>query len=51
MKTLADELRGEQAALSRRFIHHTRSKRPLSLQEAIELAERIKSVQLSEKEK
>jgi hypothetical protein len=41
MKTFAEELRGEQASLARRFIHHTRPKGPLSLKEAMELAERM----------
>jgi hypothetical protein len=38
--TLADELRKEQQALTRRFLYHIRN-RPLSLEEAIELSKRI----------
>lgn len=34
MKTLAQELAEENEALRRRFIHHTRPKRPLTLDEA-----------------
>lgn len=37
MKTLAEELREEEEAARRRFIHHTRPKRPLTLDEAIKL--------------
>lgn len=36
-KTLAEELAHETELLRRRFVHHTRPKRPLSLQEAMEL--------------
>jgi hypothetical protein len=43
MKTLAQELEEEQRRLSRRFIHATRPKRPLSLCEAIELSEKMQS--------
>lgn len=39
-KTLADDLREEGKSLARRFTHHTRPKRALSLDEAIELAKR-----------
>ena len=39
--TLADDIRQEEESLRRRFIHHTRPKGPLSLKEAIELAERV----------
>jgi hypothetical protein len=40
-KTLAESLKEEQDALRRRFIHHTRPKRPLSMEEAAELARRM----------
>jgi len=40
-KTLADELREEEQRARRRFIHATRPKRPLTLDEARELCERI----------
>jgi hypothetical protein len=39
--TLAEALRLESAALTRRLIHYTRSKGPLNMQEARELAERM----------
>jgi hypothetical protein len=40
-KTLADAIREEEERARRRFVHHTRPKGPLSLQEAIELCERV----------
>ena len=40
-RTLADELRAENARLQARFIHHTRPKRPLTFEEAAELARRV----------
>ncbi len=40
-KTLAESLKEEEEALRRRFVHHTRPKRPLSLEETMELAERM----------
>jgi hypothetical protein len=43
-KTLAESLKEEEEALRRRFIHHTRPKGPLSLKEAMELAERMSGV-------
>lgn len=39
-ETLADALRREEEALHRRFVWHTRPKRPLSLDEAIALSKR-----------
>jgi hypothetical protein len=44
MPTLANDLRAEEDALRRRFIHHTRPKGLMSLAEAIEFAEKIESV-------
>ena len=40
-KTLAESLKDEEEALRRRFVHHMRPKRPLSLEEALELAKRM----------
>ena len=40
-KTLAESLKEEADALRRRFVHHTRPQRPLSLEEAMELEERM----------
>lgn len=40
-KTLAESLKEEDEALRRRFVHHTRQRHPLSLEEAMELAERM----------
>lgn len=37
-KTLAQALKEEEEALRRRFIHHTRPKRPLTMEEAAALA-------------
>lgn len=43
-KTLSDELREENDRLQRRFIHHTRPRRPMTMDEALELAERMANV-------
>lgn len=40
-KTLAESLKEEEEALRRRFIHHTRPRRPLSFEEAADLARRM----------
>lgn len=40
-KTLAEALKEEDELLRRRIVHATRPKRPLSLEEAAELARRI----------
>ena len=48
-KTLAQELREEDEALQRRFIHHTRPKGPLSMEEAQALCERMANVDKKEK--
>lgn len=40
-KTLADDLRAEEQRARRRFIHATRPRRPLTMDEARELCERI----------
>jgi len=40
-KTLAEELRDEAELHRRRFIHATRPKRPLSMDEAADLCRRI----------
>jgi hypothetical protein len=39
--SLAASIREEEEQLRRRFIHHTRKKGPLSLEDAIDLAERM----------
>lgn len=38
-KTLAEDLREEAEQLRRRFVHHTRPKRPLTMNEARALCE------------
>lgn len=43
-KTLAESLKEEEEALRRRFVHHTRPKGPLSLEEAMELAKRMRGL-------
>lgn len=40
-KTLAEELAAEEELARRRFVHHTRPKGPLSLDEARKLCERM----------
>lgn len=42
MKTLAEELKDEEELMRRRFVHATRPKGPLSLEEACALCERMK---------
>ncbi len=39
--TFAEEMKREQDQLRRRFVHHTRPKGPLSLEEAIALSKRM----------
>lgn len=39
--TLADDLRAEEELQRRRFVHATRPKHPLSMEEAIELHKRM----------
>lgn len=43
MKSLADELREENELMRRRFVHATRPKHPLNLQEAMELCQRMET--------
>lgn len=43
-KTLAEDLREEAERLRRRFIHHTRPRGLLTLEQAIELCERMNAV-------
>lgn len=40
-KTLADAFREEEELARRRFVHHTRPKGPMSLDEAREICERM----------
>lgn len=40
-RSLADDLREEEKALTRRFIHHTRPKEPMSLKKAMELCQQM----------
>lgn len=40
-RTLANDLREEADQLRRRFVHHTRPQRPLTLQEAIDLCRQM----------
>lgn len=39
--TLADDLRAEEELQRRRFVHATRPKRPLSMEEAVDLHRRM----------
>lgn len=43
-ETLADALREEEELLRRRFVHATRPKGPLTMEQAIELCRRMSGV-------
>ncbi|CEG08699.1 hypothetical protein BN961_02117 [Afipia felis] len=40
-RTLADDLREEEELARRRFVHATRPKHPMTMEEAMKLAERM----------
>lgn len=41
LPTLAEELKREEELVRRRFVHHTRPKEPMSLEEATALSKRM----------